>query len=134
MKRIIWALLAVPALALLGCDRDMAYTPGELAIEARFRRIAVGDAEQDVRSHLGDPTCVIYAIAETEEELTAHCPESSPPVRLRIDDRSSWPTDLPGLPLRRPTFKALVYVDSAISAFYLVDQSGRVEFLHVRMT
>jgi len=125
--------MALSALALT-CNREMAYTPGELAIEARFRSIEAGSSEQDVRARLGTPACVLYALPGSEGELEVHCPESSPRVRLTVADRSKWPAKLPGLPSRPPTFKALVYVDATVSAYYLVDKRGRVELVQVRMS
>jgi hypothetical protein len=127
-------LLVVLVLVPLACDRDMAYTPGERAIQARFQGIDVGDTEQEVRAYLGEPICVVYTVEGTQEELEVRCPESSSALTLRPEERSTWPAELPGLPSRRPTFKALIYVDATVSAYYLVDQHGRVESVQIRMT
>jgi len=130
----VGVILMVLILSVSACDRDAAYTPGELAIEARFERIAVGDSEQDVRARLGEPICVLSVIAGSQEELEVRCPESSPPGRLRVGDRGTWPAELPGLPRQLPSFRALVYVDATVSAYYLLDAQGRVEFVQVRMS
>jgi hypothetical protein len=133
-RETTWTRLLVLALALSACDREMAYLPEELAIEARFRGIEAGSSEQDVRARLGEPICVLYAIPGSREELEVRCPESSSPGRLRAGDRSTWPAKLPGLPRQLPSFRALVYVDARVSAYYLLDAQGRVEFVQVRMS
>ena len=125
------AAMVVSVLAT-ACE-ELVYHPEELAAKKRFASIVVGQTDVQLRATLGRPLGTI--MNDSSAGIARYVSEDSGNANTMDlkGSRADWPAELKFLPRQAPASKIFVYRFATVSAYYYVDNDGRIDLVNVHI-